>query len=51
MKFTKMHGLGNDYVYVDGIHQDLGDLFPAGPASVRPAFRHWFGRLDLHLPV
>ena len=26
MKFTKMHGLGNDYVYVDGIHQDLGDL-------------------------
>lgn len=26
MKFTKMHGLGNDYVYVDAIHQPLGDL-------------------------
>ncbi len=26
MRFTKMQGLGNDYVYVDGIHQDLRDL-------------------------
>lgn len=26
MKFTKMHGLGNDYVYVDAIHQRLDDL-------------------------
>jgi diaminopimelate epimerase len=26
MKFTKMHGLGNDYVYVDCIHQALDDL-------------------------
>jgi diaminopimelate epimerase len=23
MRFTKMHGLGNDYVYIDGIQQDL----------------------------
>lgn len=23
MKFTKMEGLGNDYIYVDGIHQKL----------------------------
>jgi diaminopimelate epimerase len=23
MRFTKMHGLGNDYVYLDGIGQDL----------------------------
>lgn len=23
MKFTKMHGLGNDYVYIDAINQDL----------------------------
>ena len=23
MQFTKMHGLGNDYVYVDGISEDL----------------------------
>lgn len=26
MKFTKMHGLGNDYVYVDCIHQELSGL-------------------------
>lgn len=26
MRFTKMQGLGNDYVYVDAIHQDPGDL-------------------------
>lgn len=26
MKFTKMQGLGNDYIYVDGIHQDVQDL-------------------------
>jgi diaminopimelate epimerase len=23
MKFTKMHGLGNDYIYLDGLAQDL----------------------------
>ena len=23
MRFTKMHGLGNDYVYIDGLDQDL----------------------------
>jgi diaminopimelate epimerase len=23
MRFTKMHGLGNDYVYIDGVCQDL----------------------------
>ncbi len=23
MKFTKMHGLGNDYVYIDAIHQKI----------------------------
>lgn len=26
MKFTKMQGLGNDYVYVDCVHQTPGDL-------------------------
>ncbi|MBT7256546.1 MAG: diaminopimelate epimerase, partial [Planctomycetaceae bacterium] len=23
MKFTKMHGIGNDYVYVDGFTESL----------------------------
>ncbi|HKQ49627.1 MAG TPA: diaminopimelate epimerase [Phycisphaerae bacterium] len=26
MKFTKMHGLGNDYIYVEGFTQPLDDL-------------------------
>ncbi len=26
IKFTKMQAYGNDYVYIDGIHQDLPDL-------------------------
>ena len=30
MKFTKMHGLGNDYVYVDCFHEP----FPEDPASL-----------------
>ncbi len=25
IKFTKMHGLGNDYVYIDAIHQKIED--------------------------
>ena len=30
MKFTKMHGIGNDYVYVDGSREKIGD--PEGVA-------------------
>ena len=25
IKFTKMHGLGNDYVYIDAINQEIED--------------------------
>ena len=25
IKFTKMHGLGNDYVYMDAINQEIDD--------------------------
>lgn len=25
MRFTKMHGAGNDYIYINGISQDVGD--------------------------
>ncbi len=32
MRFTKMHGIGNDYVYVDGYDQDVAD--PAAAAQV-----------------
>ena len=26
IKFTKMHGLGNDFVVLDGVHTTLDDL-------------------------
>ena len=26
LRFTKMHGLGNDYIYVEGFTQKLDDL-------------------------
>src|SRR5271155_5373216 len=32
MRFTKMHGIGNDYVYVDGFAQRL----PQTPAELSP---------------
>jgi len=38
MKFTKMHGIGNDYVYVDGFSEVVED--PAGVA-VRVSDRHF----------
>lgn len=39
MQFTKMHGLGNDYVYVDGIGQTLPEDLPA--LARRVADRHF----------
>ena len=38
MKFTKMHGIGNDYVYVNGFEQTVAD--PAGVAR-RVSDRHF----------
>ena len=34
MKFTKMHGIGNDYVYVNGFEENVAD--PARLASRSP---------------
>ena len=25
MKFTKMHGIGNDYIYVNGFEEKIGN--------------------------
>ncbi len=38
MRFIKMHGIGNDYVYVNGFEQDVDD-----PAALAPriADRHF----------
>ncbi len=34
LRFTKMHGLGNDYIYIDAINQDLSGYDPARLAVV-----------------
>lgn len=34
MRFTKMHGLGNDYIYLDAINQDLTPYNPSELARV-----------------
>ena len=33
MKFTKMHGIGNDYVYVNGFEESIAD--PAAVSDCR----------------
>ena len=39
MKFTKMHGLGNDYLYVFGeVPEDIRELFRNIPAPDFPVF-------------
>jgi len=40
LRFTKMHGLGNDYVYIDGHDQDL-DRFDLGKLSALVSDRHF----------
>ena len=54
MKFTKMHGIGNDYVYVNCFEEHLDDpakeiLAVSGKGcgrGKRPAFRNRLGRAD-----
>jgi len=40
MRFVKMEGAGNDYVYVDGVHQDVS-IERAASAAARIADRHF----------
>ena len=44
MRFTKMEGLGNDYIYLNCLEGEPEDL-PG--LAVRPAFRGRGGRADL----
>lgn len=39
MKFTKMHGIGNDYIYIDCFHEKAGDV----PALSRKLSDRHFG--------
>ncbi len=34
MKFTKMHGCGNDYVYVNGFEENIADEAKAAIAKI-----------------
>ncbi|HMM54979.1 MAG TPA: diaminopimelate epimerase [Candidatus Desulfobacillus sp.] len=38
MRFTKMHGLGNDYVYIDALEQEVRDPPALAIAMSRPHF-------------
>ena len=38
MKFTKMHGIGNDYVYVNLFEETISDI---SDAAIRVSDRHF----------
>ncbi len=42
MKFTKMHGIGNDYVYVNCFKEKIED---PSALAVRISDRHFRGRI------
>ena len=51
MRFTKMHGAGNDYVYVNCFEEPYPpDAAELAQKSVRPALRHRRRRFDFDLP-
>ena len=50
MRFTKMHGIGNDYVYVSTFDQRRRPTRGAGRRRSRPALRHRRRRPDPDLP-
>lgn len=46
MKFTKMQAYGNDYVYIDAIHQELKNLpelarFVSDPVILQSVLTEW----------
>ena len=41
LKFSKMHGAGNDFIVVDGISQDVSGITP----------RMWRDLADLHFGI
>ena len=51
MKFTKMHGIGNDYVYVNCFEETVKDPAAVAKFCQRPSFWHWFRWSDPDPPV
>ena len=47
MKFTKMQAFGNDYVYIDAIHQNITNL----PELARFVSDNRIGRYGFNLSV
>jgi diaminopimelate epimerase len=41
MKFTKMHGLGNDFVVIDAVTQNVRVTRVDGSTSGQPHFGYW----------
>ncbi|MFQ9680350.1 MAG: ANTAR domain-containing protein [Ruthenibacterium lactatiformans] len=50
LDFTKMHGCGNDYVYIDCFKQDV-EAQAAGSHAFRPAQGRWRRRRHPHLSL
>ena len=48
MRFTKMHGIGNDYVYVNGFAETVDDPAAVCANCLRSSFRHRQRRIDPH---
>lgn len=49
MKFTKMHGCGNDYIYVNCFEETVSD---PGATAIKVSDRHFWHRIrwpDLYL--
>ena len=40
LRFTKMHGCGNDYIYFDCFKEQVDDPEALSRPPVRPALRH-----------
>ena len=51
MKFTKMHGIGNDYVYVNCFEETVKDPAAVAKFVSDRHFGHWFRWADPDPPV
>ena len=51
MKFTKMHGIGNDYVYVNCFEETVKDPAAVAKFVSDRHFWHWFRWSDPDPPV
>ena len=49
MKFTKMHGTGNDYIYINGFEEEVENPSELAKKTERQTQRYWFRRIGLDI--